>query len=141
MHLGEVPVSQGNLRERFRNEVNPRVGARCNTRAQHWRSNPSRWWKTTRAEHEGALAGSFRRRTRKGEPGVDSGVVSTTEGRSLDNPRRGSPVGQPAGPTDRQVSGKPASKVRRVASTYALRVSRQPERGSSRTSIRAQARE
>jgi len=26
-------------------------------------------------------------------PGVDSGVARTTEGRSLDNPRRGSPVG------------------------------------------------
>jgi len=57
------------------------------------------------------LAALLRRRVvtvrRRGSPGVDSPVFETTEGRSLDNPKRGSPSGS-SGSRTRVASGKPA---------------------------------
>lgn len=48
---------------------------------------------TTRSEREETVARLLRRKAEGGNvrstPGVDSGTVDTTEGRSLDNPKRG----------------------------------------------------
>jgi hypothetical protein len=119
--------------------VNPRVGSALQQTRVASEEQAVEVVETTRTERGRAVAGWSRRWVREDPPGVDSGVARTTEGRSLDNPKRGSPVGQPTGSTDWKVSGKAASKVRRVVFTLALRMRVRSERGSSKTSNRARA--
>jgi len=59
------------------------LGACCNTHAAHWRSKPSRWCETTRAERGAAAAARSRRRPRRGLPEWTPGRDLPTEGRSL----------------------------------------------------------
>jgi hypothetical protein len=70
--------------------------------------------------HEGGtrtrLVASSRRQGGIARPGVDSST-SPMEGRSLDNPKRGSPAAMPGG-TDRAAVGQDGAKVTRGAHVH-----------------------
>jgi hypothetical protein len=62
------------------------------------------------------LVASSRRRGSDAGPGVDS-PISPMEGRSLENPRRGSPAAMPGG-TDQAAVGQDGAKVTRGAHVH-----------------------
>jgi len=66
----------------------PRLELRCNTRRGSRRSKPSRWWKTTKAEHETRLATGLRSGHGLVLAGVGSSAPKTVKGRSLETRTR-----------------------------------------------------
>lgn len=96
-----------------RNAVNPRIGSGM----QHARAVEEEETVEVVRNHEGGtrtrLVAASRRRGSDAPPGVDSPTFPM-EGRSLDNPRRGSPAAMPGG-TDRAAVGTDGAKVTRGA--------------------------
>jgi hypothetical protein len=93
--------------------MNPRIGSG----AQQTRAVEEEETVEVVRNHEGGtrtrLAASARRSGSDAGPGVDSPTFPM-EGRSLDNPRRGSPTGRSGG-TDRAAVGRDGAKVTRGA--------------------------
>jgi len=70
----------------------PGSGAGRNKPAPSRRSKPSRWCETTRTEREEDWLSSSEGERGDARPGRRTPRLGTMEGRSLDNPRRGSPA-------------------------------------------------
>ena len=92
---------------RSENGMNPRVGSAL----QYTRTASEEKAAEVVENHEGGTRVGRGRQTPKAspareEPGVDSGVARTTEGRSLDKPTRGSSAGRPAGPMETVGAGQ-----------------------------------
>jgi len=88
-----------------RNTANPMIGSRAKQTCTVEEVNPPRWCETTRA----ARGRDWPSIPEGSNPGRRTLRLRTMEGRSLDNPKRGSPTGR-SGRMDRDATGESASR-------------------------------
>ena len=91
------------------NTANPMIGSRAKQTCTVGEENPSRWCETTRTARGRDWLSRPEGRGGDTVPGRRTLRFGTMEGRSLDNPKRGSPTGR-SGRMERDATGKSASR-------------------------------